>query len=60
MKTLALNQMENVQGGNDGPATVACISDVYSNHGWESVAAWVITGFAPEFGLGVAIGCAIK
>jgi hypothetical protein len=42
-----------------GQKVAACIADQYTNHGWKSVAAWVITAFEPEFGAGIAAGYAL-
>ena len=58
MKELSFEQMENLQGGGWGQRTADCISDAYTNYGWASVAAWVVTAFQPEVGLVVAGVCA--
>lgn len=43
-----------------GEDVADCVSDAYSNHGWKSVASWVITGFYPAFGVGIALGCTAR
>ncbi|MDD3789488.1 MAG: hypothetical protein PHO94_12450 [Petrimonas sp.] len=43
-----------------GQATMDCITDAYTNHGWTSVFTWVATAFVPEVAAGIAAGCAVK
>jgi hypothetical protein len=40
-----------------GQATMDCITDAYSNHGWNSVFAWVSTAFVPYVAAGIAALC---
>lgn len=41
-----------------GQAVADCLDDVYSNHGWVSVWAFVQTAFIPATGLALAAACA--
>lgn len=43
-----------------GANVMACMSDVYTNHGWVSVWATVQTAFIPQTAAAFAIGCAVK
>ncbi|MGV9003446.1 hypothetical protein [Flavobacterium sp.] len=43
-----------------GDAVAACVSDEYSNHGWDSVALGVISAFFPEAIIAVTILCIKK
>jgi len=43
-----------------GQATMDCITDAYSNHGWTSVWATVQSIFVPATGAAIAGACAIK
>lgn len=43
-----------------GQATLNCVIDSYSNHGWASVWNWVQSGFYPETIAAIAAACAIK
>jgi len=62
----ALNETINVIKGDEkiqvkgwGQDTADCIVDVYSNHGWISVWAFVQTAFIPATGAALAAACAI-
>lgn len=46
--------------GGWGNATMDCIENVYSDHGWLSVWATVQTGFLPQTGAAFAIACGIS
>ena len=41
-----------------GQATMDCINDAYTNHGWVSVWAWVQTAFLPATAAAIAAACA--
>jgi hypothetical protein len=41
-----------------GQCTANCIGDAYTNHGWASVAAWVVSAFFPEAVAAIALDCA--
>jgi hypothetical protein len=41
-----------------GQATMDCINDAYTNHGWVSVWAWVQTAYIPATGVAIAAACA--
>ena len=43
-----------------GQAVSDCIADAYVNHGWASVASWLLTMYNPGFGVGIAAGCVIQ
>ncbi|WP_288072995.1 hypothetical protein [Hydrotalea sp.] len=43
-----------------GQATMNCINDAYSNHGWVSVWAWVQSLYLPATGVAIAAACAAK
>jgi|GEM_PF-2883633 hypothetical protein len=43
-----------------GQETMDCITDIYSDQGWASVAGWVLTAFQPEVALAVAAGCGAR
>jgi hypothetical protein len=58
----SINETLNVAqvGGNWGQNTMDCINDVYSNHGWVSVWAFVQSAFIPATAGAFAAACAIK
>ncbi len=63
MKKLELNQMENLEGGFarcSGQAIMDCVSDVYSNHGWASLAVGITSCFIPQTFAVYAVACATK
>lgn len=43
-----------------GQGVIKCIEDVYSNHGWVSVWAWVQTAYIPATAAAIAVACANK
>lgn len=65
---IALNrdEMEEIVGGSatgggcTGSNVLGCFLDVYSGHGWASLAAGVTTGFFPQTGVVFAAACAAK
>ena len=72
MKKLELNQMESLIGGAEklknadesggctGANVLDCFTDVYSNHGWASLAASLTTAFIPQTAIAFALSCAAK
>jgi hypothetical protein len=60
MKKLEMFRMERIQGGINGQSVADCISDAYANHGWTSVAAWIISAFYPATVAFIASACAGK
>lgn len=57
LKNVTVTYSTNSTGGC-GQATIDCIHDAYSNHGWISVWTWVQTAFIPQTAAGIAIMCA--
>ncbi|MFH6965896.1 hypothetical protein ACHRVK_07685 [Flavobacterium plurextorum] len=47
-------------GGCTGANVVGCFSDVYSNHGWASLAAGITSAFIPQTAVAFALACAAK
>lgn len=47
-------------GGCTGANVMGCFTDVYSNHGWGSVAASLTTAFIPQTAVAFALACAVK
>ncbi len=43
-----------------GQKVANCLDDVYSNHGWISVWAFVQTAFIPPTGVALAVACAVE
>ncbi len=43
-----------------GQRTMDCITDAYSNYGWASVAAWVVSAFQPSVAVAIAAVCAYR
>lgn len=46
--------------GGCGQATMNCLIDAYSNHGWLSVWATLQSAYIPETGVALAAACALK
>ncbi len=44
---------------NTGDDVIECIADVYTNHSWISVWAWVQTAFIPATAAAIAVACII-
>lgn len=44
---------------NTGDDVIECIADVYINHGWISVWAWVQTAFIPATAAAISVACII-
>lgn len=57
--TLA-SQKGKITAQGCGQATVDCITDAYSNHGWLSTWAWVQSAFLPQTTAAIAAACAAK
>jgi hypothetical protein len=58
---LTIEEMENVMAGScTGNNVLGCFLDVYSGHGWASLAAGLTTGFYPITGVVFAAACAAK
>ncbi len=47
-------------GGCTGANVIGCFTDVYSNHGWGSVAASITTAFIPQTAVAFTLACAAK
>ncbi|UUF15094.1 MULTISPECIES: hypothetical protein [Flavobacterium] len=47
-------------GGCSGANVIDCFTDVYSNHGWGSVAASLTTAFIPQTAIAFTLACAAK
>jgi hypothetical protein len=47
-------------GGCTGANIIGCFTDVYSNHGWGSVAASITTAFIPQTAVAFTLACAAK
>lgn len=56
-ESIEVTNKKNRKKDGCGQAVMDCIQDVYSNHGWASVAAWVTTAFIPETALIFAGAC---
>lgn len=56
-KDIAVTYATNSTSGC-GQATMDCIEDAYSNHGWVSVWTWVQSAFIPQTAAAIAIACA--
>lgn len=54
---LSLSNSKNSRSVNCGQATMDCITEAYSQHGWVSVWAWVQTAFLPQTAAAIAIAC---
>jgi hypothetical protein len=50
----------NARAASCGQATIDCVVDAYSNHGWVSVWAFVQTAFIPHTAAAIAGACAVK
>ena len=50
----------NSGSGCSGSNVMGCFTDVYSNHGWGSVAASLTTAFIPQTAVAFALACAAK
>ena len=55
-----ISTTKGLQNIDVGQCTADCISDAYTNHGWASVAAWVVSAFFPEAVAAIALDCAIN
>lgn len=59
---LGQRELATIRGGYviSGQAVANCINDVYTNHGWLSVWAWVQSAFIPETVAAFAVACAAQ
>lgn len=54
---LASDQNRSLYNRGCGQEVADCITDKYSNNGWDSVALWIGTAFFPEVIVGVTVIC---